>query len=148
MYCKINVCLNCVFPSFNGNHSNTAERKLHRFTRNNLFCKHTNIFSHLLPEGWRWESRCLCPRTHWSSDDAGRSFSSFCHTDSKIDEACVTRILSETVTGGLLDCSLFDIFMRVLDNARGKGGVKFPPLLVIPGALMSHLIHYPHDNVA
>ena len=43
------------------------------------------------------------------------------------------KVLSENFTGGLLDCSLFDIFMRVLDSARGRGGVKFPPLLVIPG---------------
>ena len=124
-----------VFPSFNGKHSNTEERKLHRFTRkHNFLVQKVTSFHHLniSPVGWRSGSRCLCPQTRWRSDGAGRSSSSFCHTDTKVYESCKNSY--RKVTGGLFDCSRFDIFMSVLDRALGRGGVKFPPLLVIPGA--------------
>ena len=43
-------------------------------------------------------------------------------------------------TGGLfVDCSLLDIFINVLDRARGRGGVKFPPLLVIPDIIDKYI---------
>ena len=32
-------------------------------------------------------------------------------------------------TGGLRTLSLFEIFMMVLEMARGRGGVKLPPAL-------------------
>ena len=44
------------------------------------------------------------------------------------------KVLTECpcITGGLRDCSLAEIFISVLERARGSGGVKLPPLRLMP----------------
>lgn len=42
------------------------------------------------------------------------------------------RMADIGITGGLRDCSLAEIFISVLERARGSGGVKLPPLRLMP----------------
>ena len=44
----------------------------------------------------------------------------------------LSRMADIAITGGLRDCSLAEIFISVLERARGSGGVKLPPLRLMP----------------
>ena len=48
------------------------------------------------------------------------------------DPKMLSRMADIAITGGLRDCSLAEIFISVLERARGSGGVKLPPLRLMP----------------